>query len=169
VAPASRKAAAVRDAARRGRPEIGDPQRLLATVGGADFAALVGLLLQAAARRTPVMLDGIVSGAAALVADRISFRAREWWLAGHRSTEPAHAAALDRLRLNPVLDFSMRLGEGTGALLALPVLSAAAATLTEMATFDEAGMTHRPQQLPDAALQAGDAATNGGATTVAPN
>lgn len=140
-----RKTAAIRDAARRGRSEVGDPVRLLATVGGADFAAMVGLLLQAAARRTPVLLDGIVSGAAALVADRISFRAREWWLAGHRSTEPAHAAALDRLRLDPVLDFSLRLGEGTGALLALPILSAAAATLAEMATFDSAGVSDRPE------------------------
>jgi nicotinate-nucleotide--dimethylbenzimidazole phosphoribosyltransferase len=138
-----RKAAAVRDAARRGRPHLADPVRLLSTVGGADLAAMTGLLLQASYRRTPVLLDGIVSGAAALVADRISFRARDWWLAGHRSTEPAHAAALDRLRLTPVLDFSLRLGEGTGALLALPILQAAAATLAEMATFESAHVSDR--------------------------
>ena len=102
-----------------------------------------GFLLQAAVRRTPVLLDGVVSGAAALVAHRIAFLARGWWLAGHCSTEPAHRRALDRLQLVPILDLGLRLGEGTGALLALPLLRAAGATLTEMATFDEAGVTDR--------------------------
>ncbi len=138
-----RKCAAVRDATRRGRDRKGDPIDLLAAVGGADLAAMTGFLLQAAVRRTPVLLDGVVSGAAALVAHRIAFRAKGWWLAGHRSTEPAHRAALERLDLAPVLDLGLRLGEGTGALLALPVLRAAGATLAEMATFDEAGVTDR--------------------------
>ena len=138
-----RKCAAVRDAMRRGRPLRGDPLALLATVGGADIAAMSGFLLQAAVRRTPVLLDGTVSGAAALVAQRIAFRARDWWLAGHRSTEPAHRAALERLELDPVVDYGMRLGEGSGALVALPVLAAAGATLREMATFEEAGVLDR--------------------------
>ena len=138
-----RKTAAVRDAMRRGRPVKGDPMALLTTVGGADIAAMTGLLLGAAARRTPVLLDGVVSCAAALVAHRISFRAREWWLAGHRSTEPSATAALERLRLDPIVDYGLRLGEGTGALVALPVLAAAGATLREMATFDEAGVSDR--------------------------
>ncbi|MFC6238845.1 nicotinate-nucleotide--dimethylbenzimidazole phosphoribosyltransferase [Longivirga aurantiaca] len=138
-----RKTAAVRDAMRRGRAVKGDPMALLTTVGGADIAAMTGLLLGAAARRTPVLLDGVVSCAAALVAQRVSFRAREWWLAGHRSTEPSAAAALDRLRLEPIVDYGLRLGEGTGALVALPVLVAAGATLREMATFDEAGVSDR--------------------------
>jgi nicotinate-nucleotide--dimethylbenzimidazole phosphoribosyltransferase len=138
-----RKAAAVRDAARRGRPHRSDPIQLLASVGGPDFAAMTGFLLQAAVRRTPVVLDGIVSGAAALVADRVSFRAKHWWAAGHRSAEPAHAVALSRLRLEPLTDLGMHLGEGTGALLAVPVLRAAAATLADMATFAEAGVTNR--------------------------
>jgi nicotinate-nucleotide--dimethylbenzimidazole phosphoribosyltransferase len=138
-----RKTAVVRDAMRRGRPHKGDPIALLATIGGADIAAMAGLLLGAAARRTPVLLDGVVSCAAALVAHRIAFRAREWWLAGHLSTEPAAAAALERLRLDPVVDYGLRLGEGTGALVALPVLAAAGATLREMATFDEAGVSDR--------------------------
>jgi nicotinate-nucleotide--dimethylbenzimidazole phosphoribosyltransferase len=90
-----------------------------------------------------VLLDGVVSGACALVAHRIAPRAAGWWLAGHRSTEPAHAAALAWLSLEPVLDLGLRLGEGTGALLALPVLRAAGATLAEMATFDEAGVSDR--------------------------
>ena len=89
---------------------------LLATVGSADIAATAGFLTQAAVRRTPVLLDGVVSGAAALVAARVSYRVGRWLLAGHRSTEPAHHAALARLGLEPLVDYGMRLGEGTGAL-----------------------------------------------------
>lgn len=137
------KCAAVRDAARRGRPVRSDPVALLAEVGGADVAAMSGFLLQAAARRTPVLLDGVVSSAAALVAHRVAYRAREWWLAGHRSPEPAQQVALERLHLTPVVDFGLRLGEGTGALVALPVLRAAGLLLAEMATFDEAGVSGR--------------------------
>ncbi|HVQ17552.1 MAG TPA: nicotinate-nucleotide--dimethylbenzimidazole phosphoribosyltransferase, partial [Actinomycetes bacterium] len=109
------------------------------------FAAMTGFLLQAARRRTPVVLDGLVSGSCALVAHRVSFRAATWWQAGHRSVEPAHQLALNRLQLEPLLDYGMRLGEGTGALLALPLLRAAQATLAEMATFDEAGVSERAQ------------------------
>jgi nicotinate-nucleotide--dimethylbenzimidazole phosphoribosyltransferase len=138
-----RKTAAVRDAMRRGRPLKGDPIALLAAVGGADIAAMTGFLVGAAARRTPVLLDGVVSTSAALVAQRIAFRSREWWLAGHRSTEPAAQAALERLQLEPIVDFGLRLGEGTGALVALPVLRAAGATLREMATFEQAGVSDR--------------------------
>ncbi|MGH8969822.1 MAG: nicotinate-nucleotide--dimethylbenzimidazole phosphoribosyltransferase [Actinomycetes bacterium] len=138
-----RKCAAVRDAMRRARPVLGDQLQLLATAGGADFAAGTGFLLQAAVRRTPVVLDGLMSTACALVGQRVTFRAVDWWQAGHRSTEPAHAIALDRLSLDPLLDLGLRLGEGTGALLAVPLLKAAAATLAEMATFDEAGVTDR--------------------------
>jgi len=135
------KCAAVRDAARRGRLCAHDMVDLLAQIGGADVAAMSGFLVQAAVRRTPVILDGVVSGAAALVADRIGYRCRHWWLAGHRSTEPAHTITLDRLRLEPVLDYGLSLGEGTGALLALPILRAAGLTLAQMATFGEAGVT----------------------------
>jgi nicotinate-nucleotide--dimethylbenzimidazole phosphoribosyltransferase len=138
-----RKCAAVRDAMRRGRPVLGDQLQLLATVGGADFAAVTGFLLQAAARRTPVVLDGVMSGACALVAQRVAFRAVDWWVAGHVSGEPAHALALGRLSLEPILDLGLRLGEGTGALLAVPVVKAAATILAEMATFDEAGVADR--------------------------
>ncbi|MDP9394677.1 MAG: nicotinate-nucleotide--dimethylbenzimidazole phosphoribosyltransferase [Actinomycetota bacterium] len=140
-----RKTAAVRDAMRRARPAMtdGDVLRVLATIGGADFAAMTGFLVQAAVRRTPVVLDGVVSGACALVAHRISYRAPDWWVAGHRSTEPAHTKALERLSLTPVIDYGLRLGEGTGALLAVPVLVAAQATLAEMATFDQAGVSDK--------------------------
>lgn len=138
-----RKCAAVRDAMRRGRPSMGDWVALLGVVGGADLAAMTGFLLQASIRQTPVILDGVVSTACALVADRIDFRAKTWWLAGHRSTEPTHSLALQRLGLEPIVDFGMRLGEGTGALIALPVLQASIAVLAEMATFDEAGVSDR--------------------------
>jgi nicotinate-nucleotide--dimethylbenzimidazole phosphoribosyltransferase len=138
-----RKAAAVRDAMRRGRGKRADQLTLLATVGGADFAAMTGFLLQAAVRKTPVMLDGLVSGACAMVAHRVAFRAAAWWQAGHRSVEPAHEVVLNRLQLEPLLDYQLRLGEGTGALLAVPLLRAAQATLTDMATFDEAGVSDR--------------------------
>lgn len=140
-----RKTAAVRDAMRRGRPVLAEPLTLLAAVGGADFAAQTGFLLGAAARRTPVLLDGVVSCAAALLAHRIAFRAKHWWLAGHRSTEPAQHLALDRLGLTPLVDHGLRLGEGTGALVALPTLVAAGALLAEMATFEQAGVSDRPE------------------------
>jgi nicotinate-nucleotide--dimethylbenzimidazole phosphoribosyltransferase len=144
-----RKTAAVRDAMRRGRPLKGDPVGLLATAGGPDLAATTGFLLQAALRRTPVILDGVVSCACALVAHRVAFRASQWWCASHRSTEPAAVAALERLGLDPLLDLRMRLGEGSGALVALPVVTAAGDLLREMATFTSAGVSDR-----DAAVEA---------------
>jgi nicotinate-nucleotide--dimethylbenzimidazole phosphoribosyltransferase len=128
-----RRCAVVRDTMRRGRPVLGDQVALLAAIGGPDLATATGLLLGAAARRTPVVLDGIATAAAALVAQRMSFRAVDWWLAGHRSPEPAHAIALDRLGLRPVLDLGIRREDGTGALLAVPVLRAAAAQLATTA------------------------------------
>lgn len=136
----ARKTAAVRDALRRTRDVRTDPVGLLIRAGGADLAAMAGFVAQAAVRRTPVLLDGLVVTAAALVAEQLAPGARQWWLAGHRSTEPAHSLALQRLRLDPVLDLDMRLGEGSGALVALSVLQAAVGTLARMATFDEAGV-----------------------------
>jgi nicotinate-nucleotide--dimethylbenzimidazole phosphoribosyltransferase len=139
----ARKRVAVAAAAERGEPHADDPLRLVATIGGADIAAMAGFLAQAAVRRTGVLLDGVVSGAAALLADRFAPGAAAWWLAGHRSAEPAHAAALHALRLEPLIDLGLRLGEGSGALVAVPVLRAAAATLAGMATFAEAGVSDR--------------------------
>ena len=137
----ARKTAAIRDALYRARGLSADPVGLLRVCGGADFAAMAGFCAQAAVRRTPVLLDGVVVTAAALVADRLAPGARQWWQAGHRSTEPAHALALQQLELEPIIDMRMRLGEGTGAAVALPVVRAAVAALTSMATFDEAGVT----------------------------
>lgn len=139
----SRKTAAVRDAMARARTHSGDPVALLRCCGGADLAAMAGFCAQAAVRRTPVLLDGLAVTAAALVAERLAPGARRWWQAGHRSAEPAHSLALAALELEPILDLSMRLGEGTGAAVALPVLRAAVAALASMATFTEAGVTSR--------------------------
>ena len=137
----SRKTAAVRDAMYRSRDMRSDPVALLAACGGADLAAMAGFCAQAAVRRTPVLLDGMVVTAAALVAEQLAPGARLWWQAGHRSPEPAHTLALTQLNLTPIVDLGLRLGEGTGAALALPIVRAAVATLSSMATFSDAGVS----------------------------
>jgi nicotinate-nucleotide--dimethylbenzimidazole phosphoribosyltransferase len=138
-----RKTTAVRDALYRSRRDSADPVALLRICGGADLAAVAGFCAQAALRRTPLLLDGLVVTAAALVAEQLAPGARQWWQAGHRSTEPAHALALEHLDLAPIVDLHMRLGEGTGAVVALPILRAAVAALASMATFDEAAVSER--------------------------
>ncbi|WP_371496676.1 nicotinate-nucleotide--dimethylbenzimidazole phosphoribosyltransferase [Kitasatospora sp. NBC_00374] len=147
------KCATVRDALRRARPVLGDQLALLATTGGADFAAITGFLLQAAVRKLPVVLDGVVSAACALVAQRIAFRAPEWWQAGMATGEPAQAKAYDRLTLTPLQDLGVSMGEGTGALLALPLLQAASDTLAEPAAVPAAAPREPrpPARLPSAA------------------
>jgi len=139
----ARKTAAVRDALFRTRLVLPDPVGLLRCGGGADLAAMAGFCAQAAVRRTPLLLDGMAVTAAALVAERLAPGARQWWQAGHRSTEPGHLLALAALDLDPILDLRMRLGEGTGATAALPVLRCAVAALSSMATFTEAGVSTR--------------------------
>jgi nicotinate-nucleotide--dimethylbenzimidazole phosphoribosyltransferase len=124
-------------------PDPADPIGVLAAVGGLEHAALAGFLLGAAALRVPVVLDGVIAGAAALVAAALAPDATHGWLAGHRSAEPGHAFALDRLGLRPLVSLDLRLGEGTGALLALPMVQAAARALAEVATFDAAGVTEK--------------------------
>ncbi|WP_461030832.1 nicotinate-nucleotide--dimethylbenzimidazole phosphoribosyltransferase, partial [Streptomyces sparsus] len=133
-----RKCAAIRDGLRRARPVLGDQLGLLAAVGGADLTAITGFLLQSAVRRTPVVLDGVVSAACALVAQRVAFRAPDWWLAGHSSGEPAQAKALDRMSLDPLLDHKVTVGEGVGALLALPLVQSASALAAELPEVSEA-------------------------------
>jgi nicotinate-nucleotide--dimethylbenzimidazole phosphoribosyltransferase len=137
----ARKTAAIRDALYRARWAKSDPVALLRICAGADLAAMAGFCAQAAVRRTPVLLDGVVVTAAALAADKLAPGARQWWQAGHRSTEPAHTLALRHLELEPIVELGMRLGEGSGAVVALPVLRAAVATLASMATFEEAGIS----------------------------
>jgi nicotinate-nucleotide--dimethylbenzimidazole phosphoribosyltransferase len=137
------KTAVVAAALARHRPDPADPLGVLAAVGGLEHAALAGFVLAGAALRVPVLLDGVNAGAAALAAAALSPDACAYWVAGHRSVEPGHARALTHLRLDPLLDLGMRLGEGTGALLALPVLQSAAQAMQDVATFDAAGVTDK--------------------------
>jgi nicotinate-nucleotide--dimethylbenzimidazole phosphoribosyltransferase len=118
-----------------------DPVRVLASVGGLEIAFLVGVILGAAARRLPVLLDGFVTGAAALVAAKLSPAAVDTMIAATRSPEPGHMLVLERLGLEPLLDLGLRLGEGSGAALALPLVRSAVAILSEMATFEAAGVS----------------------------
>lgn len=113
---------------------------LLAAVGGAEHAALVGVILAGAARRVPVVLDGLIADAAALVARRISPAVVDHLVAGHRSTEPGADVALDALGLSPLLQLDMRLGEGGGAALAVPIVRAASRVLRDVATLEELGL-----------------------------
>ena len=138
-----RKTAAVRDAMFRVRRLRNDPVEVLRRVSSPDMTAMAAFLAQAAVRRTPVILDGVVTTAAALLADQMAPGARAWWVAGHKSAEPAHSIALRHLGLEPLLDYGMRLGEGSGAVAALPILKHSVAVLSEMATFgDEIGRAH---------------------------
>jgi nicotinate-nucleotide--dimethylbenzimidazole phosphoribosyltransferase len=124
-------------------PDANDPLGTLAQVGGLEIAALAGLIVAAASRRIPVLLDGFIASSAALIACAWRPLAREYLLAGHVSVEPGHQIILDRLSLRPLLNLEMRLGEGTGATLAMAVVDAALRAHDEMATFDEAGVSDR--------------------------
>jgi nicotinate-nucleotide--dimethylbenzimidazole phosphoribosyltransferase len=116
---------------------------VLAEVGGLEHAALAGFVLGAAAARRPVLLDGVIAGSAALVAAALCPTALDFALAGHASAEPGAALALAHLGLRPLLGLDLRLGEGTGALLALPLVTSAARALRDVATFDSAGVTEK--------------------------
>ncbi|GAA3916722.1 hypothetical protein GCM10022244_27680 [Streptomyces gulbargensis] len=139
----ARKVDVVRRALDLHQPDPADPLGVLAAVGGLEHAALVGLILGAASLRTPVILDGVSTGAAALVARAIAPESLAACIAGHRSAEPGHVAALNKLGLRPLVDLDLRLGEGTGALLALPLVQSAARAMHEVATFDSAGVTEK--------------------------
>ncbi|MFF6778088.1 nicotinate-nucleotide--dimethylbenzimidazole phosphoribosyltransferase [Streptomyces sp. NPDC012637] len=139
----ARKVDVVRRALDLHKPDPADPIGVLAALGGLEHAALVGLILGAASLRTPVILDGVSTGAAALVARAIAPESLAACIAGHRSAEPGHVAALNKLGLRPLVDLDLRLGEGTGALLALPVVQSAARAMHEVATFDSAGVTEK--------------------------
>ncbi len=136
----ARKVAVVGRALAVNRPDPSDPLDVLAKVGGLEIAGLVGVALGAAARRIPVVVDGFIAGAAALVAAELCPRARDYLIAAHVSAEAGHRAILARLGQRPLLDLDLRLGEGSGAALALPLIDAAARLLDEMATFGEAGV-----------------------------
>ena len=116
---------------------------LLQEVGGLEIAALAGFIVSGAAARVPVIVDGVIAAAAALIAVSLCPDSRQYLFAGHRSVEPGSSAALEHLGLEPLLDLDLRLGEGTGATLSLAVLQASAKLLREMATFDSAGVTEK--------------------------
>jgi nicotinate-nucleotide--dimethylbenzimidazole phosphoribosyltransferase len=135
------KVRVVEEAIEVNAPDPRDPIGTLAAVGGLEIATLSGLILGAAARRIAVVLDGFITGAAALVAARLSPALPPRLVAAHRSAEPGHRAILDELGLNPLLDLELRLGEGSGALLALGLLDAASALRDQMATFASAAIS----------------------------
>ncbi|HKW70128.1 MAG TPA: nicotinate-nucleotide--dimethylbenzimidazole phosphoribosyltransferase [Candidatus Dormibacteraeota bacterium] len=124
------------------------PVDTLAAVGGLEIAGLAGVILEAAQMRKPVLIDGFISGAAAMAAAAIAPNVTGYLIASHRSQELGHTLVLERLGLRPLLDLDLRLGEGTGAALALPTVRAAVRLLNEMATFDEAGVSERAIMIP---------------------
>lgn len=136
-----RKAETIDRAIAANAPLGDDPVNVLAALGGFEIALLAGVTLGAAAERLAVVLDGFIVTAAALVAARIEPAVADYLVAGHLSPEPGHRLGLDALGLEPLLDLRLRLGEGTGAALALPLLQASLALVAEMATFDGAGVT----------------------------
>lgn len=139
----SHKIDVVRRAIDVNRPDPKDALDILTKVGGFEIGALAGAMLAAAANRRPVLVDGFISGASALTAWGMAPAARHYFIASHRSVEPGHQVALDAMGLSPLLDMGMRLGEGTGAALAMHIVEAAAKCMAEMATFAQAGVSER--------------------------
>jgi nicotinate-nucleotide--dimethylbenzimidazole phosphoribosyltransferase len=137
----ARKVAAVERALSVNNVDPGDGIGVLAALGGFEIALLTGVILGCYAERVPVVLDGFITGAAALVATRLEPASVDAMIASHRSPEPGHALILDALRLEPLVDLRMRLGEGSGAALALPIIASSLALLNDMASFDDAGVT----------------------------
>ncbi len=120
-----------------------DPWVVLSELGGFEIAALAGFVIGGASRSVPVVLDGVNTLAAAMIADRLDQNLRHHLIAGHRSTEPAASLALDHLDIDPILELDLRLGEGTGAAMAIPLVQVAAAVMQRMATFNSAGVTDK--------------------------
>lgn len=137
-----RKVRVIEDAIKR-TGKLDDPVELLASLGGLEIAALAGFIVGGAAARVPVLIDGVIATAALVVVARLCPDAISYCVAGHRSAEPGSRAVLAHLEIEPLLDLDLRLGEGTGACLALPLLQASARILREMATFDAAGVTDK--------------------------
>jgi NaMN:DMB phosphoribosyltransferase len=136
-----KKIEVIEAAIRLNRPDPADALDVLAKVGGLDIAGLTGVIIAAAARRIPVVVDGFISGAAALVAAGLLPEVKPYLIASHLSVEAGHTAICRKLELDPLLDLHMRLGEGSGAVLVFPIIEGAARILDEMATFEEAGVS----------------------------
>jgi nicotinate-nucleotide--dimethylbenzimidazole phosphoribosyltransferase len=131
----------VHEALRTNDPRADDPLAVLASLGGLEIAGLTGVVLGCSARRCPVVVDGFIAAAAALAAVRLCPGAHDFLVASHRSSEPGHAIVLEALETSPILEMEMRLGEGSGAALALGIVDAACRVMSGMATFEEAGVT----------------------------
>lgn len=139
----ARKRAAVERALATNQPEADNPLDVLAKVGGFEIGGLVGLIFGAASQRVPVVIDGFITGAAALVASGLNPLVTQYMIASHQSVEIGHRIILDHLGLEPLLQLDLRLGEGSGAAVAMGIVDAAARILGEMATFDQAGVSDR--------------------------
>ncbi len=139
----ARKVATLEAALALHQPDPADGLDVLSKVGGFEIGGLAGVMLGAAAARTPVVVDGFISGAAALIAASLAPAARDYMIAAHRSVEIGHRAILEHLSLQPLLDLDLRLGEGTGAALGISICQAACKALDEMATFAEAGVSNK--------------------------
>lgn len=137
----NKKISVIRRALELNRPDPADPLDVLSKVGGLEIAGIAGIVLACAERRRPVIIDGFISSAGALIAYRICANSRHFMLASHSSVERGHKVILDLIGLRPVLDANMRLGEGTGAALAFMIVDSALKLHAEMATFDEAGVS----------------------------
>src|SRR5438094_8159684 len=136
----------IEQALARHAPNPHDPLDVLMKVGGLEIAGLVGVIVAAASQRVPIVIDGFISGAAALIAATLNPTIGAYLLAGHASVERGHRLILERLGLSPLLDLHFRLGEGTGAVLAMCIIEAALRTHCEMATFAEAGVSTREEK-----------------------
>ncbi len=128
------------------QPDPGDPMDVLAKVGGYEIGAIAGVCLGAARHRRPVIIDGFISSTGALLASHIEPRVKGYLMASHLSTERGHRLLLEKLGKRPILDLEMRLGEGTGAVLAMTLVEASVKLLTQMATFSEAGVSEALNQ-----------------------
>ncbi len=137
------KIAIIEQALAHNKPDATDPLDVLAKVGGLEIAGLVGVILAAAEHSIPIVIDGFISGAAALVATRLVPAVRDYLFAGHVSVERGHHVILEQLKLTPILNLDLRLGEGTGAVLATTIIDAALRLHREMATFTEAGVSNK--------------------------
>ena len=135
-----KKVDAIKRAIDINNPDKNNGLDILTKIGGFEIGVLAGAMLGAASKNRPVIIDGFISGAAALIAWTISRNARNYFIAAHKSVEPGHTIGLRAMDLDPLLDMEMRLGEGTGAVLAMHIIEAAAKCLTDMATFAEAGV-----------------------------
>lgn len=123
------------------KPSRGDPIEILAKVGGFEIGGIAGVCIAAAARRVPIVIDGFIATAGAMIAVEIAPLARDYMIAAHKSVEAGHVTMLEHLGLSPLLDFNLRLGEGTGAALGISIAEASVRILSEMATFEEAGVS----------------------------